>query len=592
MTINPKLIEHKLKNNDNESNRNRAYNEALKIIRDFNKEFKNNIKNYNIKKSENNNFIKGYQKYKKVNSKQSIEEIERKKYIFGQLLNAYYKRGIKVPEEFFYSDIYKDSGLLLVKKSKIDEFYEDEVVKTGQKSKKAIKSIKYLEKISKQVEKVFRKRLLNIKGDKKVSSSAKYEYENYLNSEKNKSRLKMDKNEYFNFFDIINTKNEKINKQEKEIKNLIELISKEEENHKLLLNKRYNNSSSNIHNTSNNYIESYKNYSKNKRKINEYKLDDTLWNQQNISNNNNSNSFNNNELCTSSTIAPKNNKILFEGKILNNKNKFISENSTNLNFGLSSLNDSNNINIENYNISKNILINNNMRNTNYNNSNRTMDEEPENLRLSMGQEKRKRTSIINISSLNKIKMVPPLYINKIKGRRQSYLPKANFNNFKTIENRGPDKTDKINTNTNKSIPSIKSISMRKVNSQPNILNKTNIKDIYEKINDTNSHPFKNKNQQYINEIYKNFYGNKMENFKNNKKSQKELLRNYFNIKTIIIQNENTNDIYSKYRELLPKLTINKIKFNKEQNKKLKEQPVNYAKAFYHKKYIDSIDKGD
>ena len=33
------------------------------------------------------------------------------------------------------------------------------------------------------------------------------------------------------------------------------LISKEEENHKLLLNKRYNNSSNNIHNVSNNYID-------------------------------------------------------------------------------------------------------------------------------------------------------------------------------------------------------------------------------------------------------------------------------------------------------------------------------------------------
>ena len=94
------------------------------------------------------------------------------------------------------------------------------MVKTGQKSKKAIKSIKYLEKISKQFEKVFRKRLLNIKGDKKASSSVSYEYENFVNSKKNKSRSKMNKNEYFNFFDIINTKIEKINKQEKEIKNL------------------------------------------------------------------------------------------------------------------------------------------------------------------------------------------------------------------------------------------------------------------------------------------------------------------------------------------------------------------------------------
>ena len=65
----------------------------------------------------------------------------------------------------------------------------------------------------------------------------------------------------------------------------------------------------------------YKNFSKNRRKINEYKLNDKFWNQQNISNNNNS--FNNNELCISQIIVSKNNKIFFRGKILNNKNKFI-----------------------------------------------------------------------------------------------------------------------------------------------------------------------------------------------------------------------------------------------------------------------------
>lgn len=593
LTINPKLVEHKI-SNDEEGNRNQAYNAALKIIRDFNKAFKNNMKNYYIKKNENNNFIQGYQKYKKGNLKQNIEEIEKKNYIFGQLLNSYYNRGIKVPEEFFYSDIYKDSGLLIVKKSRIDAFYKDEVIKTGEKSKKAVKSIKYLEKISDEVEKIFRKRLLNFKGKKKLSSSVSYQYEHFRNSvKKNNTRTRMDKNDYFDFFDKINTKNEKINKQENEIKNLIDLISKEEENHKLLLNKRYNNSSSNIYNNSNNYIESYSNFTKNKRKINEYKLDETLWNQQNNSKNNNSNSFKNNELCTSSTIVPKNNNIFNGRKILDNKNKFISENSTNLKLGLSSLNDSNNINTDNYNNSKNIVNNNNIGNTNYNNSNRTKVAEPENLRLSMGQEKRKKNTNINMMSLNKIKLVPPLYMNKIKGRRQSFLPMANFSNLNTSENRYTNKKDKINTNTNKSIPSIKSISMRKVNSQPNILNKTKTKDIYEKINNIHFHPFKKfKNEKNINDIYNNFYGDKMKIFENNKKSQKDLLGNYFNIKRKIIQNEYNNDIYSKYWELLPKLTLNKIRINNEQNEKLKELPLNYIKALYHKKYMESIDKSD
>ena len=56
----------------------------------------------------------------------------------------------------------------------------------------------------------------------------------------------------------------------------------------------------------------YKNFSKNRRKINEHKLNDKFWNQQNISNNNNS--FNNNELCIWPTIVPKNNKIFLEEK--------------------------------------------------------------------------------------------------------------------------------------------------------------------------------------------------------------------------------------------------------------------------------------
>ena len=77
-----------------------------------------------------------------------------------------------------------------------------------------------------------------------------------------------------------------------------------------------------------------------------------------------------------------------------------------------------------------------------------------------------------------------------------------------------------------------------------------------------------------------------------KKSQKELLKNYFNIKANIIQNEDGNDIYSKYWELLPKLTMNKIRINKEQNKILKEQPLNYVKALYHKKYMEFMDKSD
>lgn len=69
-------------------------------------------------------------------------------------------------------------------------------------------------------------------------------------------------------------------KEEKEIQKLKELITLEENENQLYCNKKYNwnsNSMSNIYNNSNNYIESYNNYSKNNRKANKYRGDDK-WN--------------------------------------------------------------------------------------------------------------------------------------------------------------------------------------------------------------------------------------------------------------------------------------------------------------------------
>ena len=124
--------------------------------------------------------------------------------------------------------------------------------------------------------------------------------------------------------------------------------------------------------------------------------------------------------------------------------------------------------------------------------------------------------------------------------------------------------------------------MRKVKSQPNILtNKKPLKEIYDSITKIHFHPFKKfRNEEKINNIYKNFYGDKMKVFDNNKNNKKDLLNNYFNIKKKIIQDEINNDIYLKYKELLPKIMVNNIIKNNEIDEKLKEQPLSFTKALY------------
>ena len=556
LTINPKLAGNKT--NNEEENKNQAYNEALKLIQQFNNKFKNNIINYNAKKEQNNNFLKGYKKCKNLKRKtKEIQNIERRNFIFGQLLNLYDKKGLKIPSEFFYTDIYKDSGLLIVKRGKMDEYFEEEIIKKGE-SKKSQKTIHFLNKLSHAVDKVFRKRIMNKNIGKSNTSNENESIDDIIPK-------KRDKYAYFNFFEKVNANIKDISTQEKEIKKLKELISQEEKENNIFNNKNNNSNFDNINSKIN--IENYNNFD-NKGKLNDIKIDETI---------NNSNSFNNNELYTSSTIAPKNNSI-FNVKT---RNKLLSDNNSNL-INSTSFNEDNNIVIQNNSNTKNNF------NDNKNNSVQNIEPETINLRLTPGQKKVKRSSMIKFNTLHRKKIVPPIFLNRAKNRRKSFLPTFFFAHLNTSESIHSHKSDKMNLNKDQ-----KNISIRKNNSQPNIIeNKKPIKEIYEKIlNYQFHHPFKRlHNNETIDDIYKNFYGEKLKKF--GKNNPKELFKNYFDIKGNILDNENNYNIFSKYKELLPNIMQNKIRINKEQNKQLKEQPLNYIKSLYYKKYIEFMDKND
>ena len=270
--------------------------------------------------------------------------------------------------------------------------------------------------------------------------------------------------------------------------------------------------------------------------------------------------------------------------------KNISQNNSNLNLGLSSLNK--NMNIENnFNSQKEI---DNLRKSFSSKHILVHDvDKVENSKLAKGNKVRGRNSVVNIriKSLNKDKIIPKIQINGIKIKRKSCVPIAitNFNKFKIVNTLNSNRSEKQNGNKNDN-----NNSMRKIKSQPNVFSRgRQLRQIYDKITKIHFHPFKKfKNEESINDLYKKFYGDKMKILNKNYYNSEELLKIYFNIKVNIIQNERNDYIYTKYKELLPNIMKNNIKINNEKNERLKEQPLKYIKALYHKKYLEQLYKND
>ena len=547
LILNPRLNRNK---NHNDYER-QTYNEICKSFHQFDKKFKKDIINYNNKKEENNLFIRAYKTYTKINPKMNNpKKIEKRNYVFGNLLNSYEKKGLKFKKEFFNNDIYKESGLLLRKASNLEDYFEKEVHAKFTRSKKGEKNIKFLKKISEQVKKLCKSNINN-QSNKNISLS----FERYDNKNAITFRRKMNKEDYFKFFKQLKLYQNKIEKEEKEIKNEInnlkELISTEEKNNKLKHDKNTHNNNNNSNNNIKSYIKSYNNYSKTKN-INNHIIN-----------------YNNNKILDKilglSTLTPKNNIF-----INNYKNK---ENT----FNLSPINNFNKTKIKN-NIKPKKYFNNIKRYNSYNDlSYHSIESKNEYYKFSNSKRRK-------MPNFNKLKIISNNYINNKKYKKK-YFSSRNFSDINTIENISTNKTDKIYANKN--------ISLLKNNSQNNILNKTNtikqsIESIYEKISKINFQPRKTiKNGENIDNLYKNFYGDKIKKFNN-----LEVLMNYFNIKENILNSENKNSKYLKYKELLYNKNNNLINITKEQNEKLKENPINYIKALYVKRFKENFDKNN
>ena len=576
------------KKNNEEQSHNQAYNEALNIIKNFNKQLKSNLNTFHSKKTENDIFIEDYKNYKNTNKKMFVKDDQRKNYIFGNLIDLYNKKGVPVPKNFYGKDAYKDSGLLMITKKNIEDFYDQEIFVKNKKDKEGVKSIKFLQKLSDEVGKIYKKKMLkmqkNVKSDGNLENNDanSLTYEEYYNQKKEKKeKAKQKKEKYFLFFEQLNSNINEIQKQEEENKKLKELISFEEEKYKYInnsINNEYNN------NISNHFIESYNNSNKKNRNRNrnnnvsflpisnnETQTIDTFCNMNKKNNSNISNSYyNNNELMTSSTLVPKNNSIfnLEKNKIKSKLNKNIK------NLALSFINnkfiETKINNLKRNNSCMNIRDNNLMLN-------------PEKKGISKEILKKRKLSAIEINTLNSEYQIPTLHFGEFKknNRRESFLPKLNFNKLNiSSENIIEKQKNKVKKNNVRN------------NSQPNLINKKKpINEIYAQITKININAKKKTNNKDLENLYKSLYGDKIPKCNRNSIS-KEIVKHYYNVKNNIIGNEPKNSIYLKYRELLPDVTINKIKKSNELNQEIKNNPVNYVRALYNKKFLGSDDKKD
>ena len=256
--------------------------------------------------------------------------------MFGHLLNLYEKKLLKIPSKFFESDIYKDCGILFSKNSKIEEYFDQNI----SDDKKWKKTIKFLEKISNQAQKVYKSQIISQVGNSSAENDIDDDNDNANDKDNDndnnndeedlgKPRVKIDKEDLFEFYEKINSFNKEIKKYENDIKNLKKLISIEEKEHykpndKLkIMNKTFN-------------IKKIKN--KRVSFENENSIQGTFHNILNIKkklSNANNNSFLNITRYTSSTMEPKYTDLNTEKKFVKSKTKNYSCKNSNSNLDLS-----------------------------------------------------------------------------------------------------------------------------------------------------------------------------------------------------------------------------------------------------------------
>ena len=236
-------------------------------MQNYNKEFNKNKAKYLDKKDENENFIKEYLEFQKHAKKICNNEIQS---LYGNLIGKYRNKKLEFSNKFLSGEtLFKENGLLKVSQKDMDRYYNKEVKEYGKNSQKTMRDIIYINQLFDRLELKIQKNKSVRAPSLMVDSNNGYVRRKSCVAEMlDKFKMtyeykRMRKEQDMALAKIVRLKQKEIEEDKSYIKNISELIEKEEKEK----NKENENENDNTLFIINRYV-------KNKmgRNNNEYKL--------------------------------------------------------------------------------------------------------------------------------------------------------------------------------------------------------------------------------------------------------------------------------------------------------------------------------
>ena len=180
------------------------------LVQKYNEVLAKKMAQYKEKKKENKDFSIFYEGMKYFNSELCGKEANSSFNLLGNLLSKYEAKHMKFEPKFFKRNIFTQSGLLPYKKKECLDFFDSEVQKNGPNNSKALKSIRFIEKVYEIAEKLSKRLTI-------TNARMKLETQRLLNKHK--------KTEYLSRLNHYLLQKKEINNDLEDIKNIKELIN-------------------------------------------------------------------------------------------------------------------------------------------------------------------------------------------------------------------------------------------------------------------------------------------------------------------------------------------------------------------------------
>ena len=526
--LNPKLIVNKKIDNSE----NKTALEGLKLIHKLNNSFYKKRINIDETLKESQDFLDRFNYFKSAQDKDIFKKIEKKQIALSSVLKSYEDKGIYFQEDFINKNIYNKSGILLRKKMLIEDYYTDQVKQGGDKNKKIIKYENFLGKLSKDAEKT-------------LLLKSPYQDPQLL---KELEEIKEDnKNDFENIVDL-KTKEiiDKLINENNLLKNLIELDKKNFEKRINKIEKENKTDNDKIIFFSNNSVINDNKEENNigDKSIENYNISKITKENKSIFHDKDSiNNFNDDDIRTTKREKPYTYRAIFTR---NNNNLFNTNEKTVRMRSILKLDSSlPSIIIRDKKSDKKLSFNYSIENS------------LSNIKTTESGIFRSRLKSKNLTRKEQSQIFPILF-EQIHNKR-----KSNTRNIKIINSLITDKSLDKNS------------FMIKNNSMPNFL----------KIENTYDYLLKNKNKRKkVGEKLKEYFGENIENINkiDKKNNGIKILNDFNNIKIRIIQKQSNNEIYTKYKDIIPDKLKQNIFLNKSVDKKINNGVTYFARHYFNK----------